>query len=224
MHRIRELREEKGLTQVRLAVSADMNPATLNRIEMGKANPNLKTLERLADALGITVSRLLEDDSPKGLEPPLPFSSEPSEAERRLTQAPEVLGAYILGRMERHEADLYADDSPHFRTATSATLWLAGVEEEASFWTDWALEQAVKIMPVPRTGSQILDGIGAFVDGLEVMGFMLSFVGLKNRAEERIKSMNDTPDEIAALRLAKADAAVDEARARLEDLRTAHEA
>ena len=65
MQRIRELREEKGLTQVRLAVAADMNPATLNRIEMGKASPNLKTLERLADALDITVSRLLEDDSPK---------------------------------------------------------------------------------------------------------------------------------------------------------------
>ncbi len=55
MQRIRELREEKGLTQVRLAVAADMNPATLNRIEMGKASPNLKTLERLADALGVEV-------------------------------------------------------------------------------------------------------------------------------------------------------------------------
>jgi transcriptional regulator with XRE-family HTH domain len=77
MHRIRELREEKGLTQVRLAVAADMNPATLNRIEMGKANPNLKTLERLADALDITVSRLLEGDSPKAqAPPPLDLNSE----------------------------------------------------------------------------------------------------------------------------------------------------
>jgi transcriptional regulator with XRE-family HTH domain len=216
MHRIRELREEKGLTQVRLAVSADMNPATLNRIEMGKANPNLKTLERLADALGITVSRLLEDDSPKGLEPPLPFSS---EAERRLTQAPEVLGAYILGRMERHEADLYADDSPHFRTATSATLWLAGVEEEASFWTDWAMEQAVKIMPVPRTGSPILDDVYALVDGLVVMGFMFSFPDLKNRAEERIKAMSDTPDEIATRRLEKTTALAEQSRGRFEEMR-----
>ena len=55
MQRIRELREERGLTQVRLAVDADMNPATLNRIEQGKANPNLKTLERLARALGVEV-------------------------------------------------------------------------------------------------------------------------------------------------------------------------
>jgi transcriptional regulator with XRE-family HTH domain len=55
MERIKELRAEKGLTQVRLAVAADMNPATLNRIEQGKANPNLKTLERLAAALDVEV-------------------------------------------------------------------------------------------------------------------------------------------------------------------------
>lgn len=83
MHRIRELREDKGLTQVRLAVAADMNPATLNRIEMGKANPNLKTLERLAGALDITVSRLLEDDSPK-VEPSL-FEDGADEQRRRFT-------------------------------------------------------------------------------------------------------------------------------------------
>jgi len=55
MRRVRELREEKGVTQVGLAVAAGMDPATLNRLEMGKANPNLKTLERLADALGVQV-------------------------------------------------------------------------------------------------------------------------------------------------------------------------
>lgn len=43
---------------MRLAVAADMNPATLNRIEQGKANPNIKTLERLADALGVGVAEL----------------------------------------------------------------------------------------------------------------------------------------------------------------------
>ena len=55
MRRVRELREEAGVSQVGLAVAAGMDPATLNRLEMGKANPNLKTLERLADALGVEV-------------------------------------------------------------------------------------------------------------------------------------------------------------------------
>lgn len=55
MERIRQLRKERGLSQVKLAVMADMDPATLNRLERGTGNPNLKTLERVADALGVEV-------------------------------------------------------------------------------------------------------------------------------------------------------------------------
>jgi transcriptional regulator with XRE-family HTH domain len=66
MDRIRELRNIKGVSQARLAVTAGMDPATLNRIEQGKGNPNLKTLEKLADALGVGVIDLLEE-APKAL-------------------------------------------------------------------------------------------------------------------------------------------------------------
>ena len=56
MERIRQLRKERGLSQVKLAVMADMDPATLNRLERGTGNPNLKTLERVAEALGVEVA------------------------------------------------------------------------------------------------------------------------------------------------------------------------
>jgi transcriptional regulator with XRE-family HTH domain len=56
MERIRQLRKERGLSQVKLAVMADMDPATLNRLERGTGNPNLKTLERVADALAVEVA------------------------------------------------------------------------------------------------------------------------------------------------------------------------
>jgi transcriptional regulator with XRE-family HTH domain len=56
MDRIRQLRKERGLSQVKLAVMADMDPATLNRLERGTGNPNIKTLERVADALGVEVA------------------------------------------------------------------------------------------------------------------------------------------------------------------------
>jgi transcriptional regulator with XRE-family HTH domain len=59
MERIRQLRKERGLSQAKLAVKADMDPATLNRLEQGKGNPNLKTLERVASALGVEVVDLL---------------------------------------------------------------------------------------------------------------------------------------------------------------------
>jgi transcriptional regulator with XRE-family HTH domain len=62
MERIRELRQQMGVSQVKLAVMADMDPATLNRLERGTGNPNLKTLERVAEALGVEVA----DFFPKG--------------------------------------------------------------------------------------------------------------------------------------------------------------
>ncbi len=66
MERIRQLRNEKGLSQAKLAVMADMDPATLNRLEQGKGNPNLKTIARVADALGVEVVELF----PKAPAPP----------------------------------------------------------------------------------------------------------------------------------------------------------
>jgi transcriptional regulator with XRE-family HTH domain len=82
MERIRQLRKEQGLSQAKLAVMADMDPATLNRLERGTGNPNLKTLERVADALGVEVADFFP-------EAPRRSSPEPSlfnglEDERRL--------------------------------------------------------------------------------------------------------------------------------------------
>src|SRR5215207_2411675 len=71
MERIRQLRKAKGLSQAKLAVMADMDPATLNRLEQGKGNPNIRTLERVAGALGVEVADLLGKASapPPSLEP-----------------------------------------------------------------------------------------------------------------------------------------------------------
>jgi len=77
VERIRELRRVRGVSQAKLAVIAGMDPATLNRIEQGKANPNLRTLEKLADALGVGVA----DFFPK------------AQAQLRLDLAGEQLGS-----------------------------------------------------------------------------------------------------------------------------------
>jgi DNA-binding XRE family transcriptional regulator len=61
-----------GLSQVKLAVRADMDPATLNRLEQGKGNPNLKTLERVAEALGVEVAEFFPKASSRSsVEPSL---------------------------------------------------------------------------------------------------------------------------------------------------------
>jgi transcriptional regulator with XRE-family HTH domain len=66
MEQLKRLRTEKGLSQAKLAVMAGMDPATLNRLEQGKGNPSLRTLERVANALDVNLAELLEDANPKG--------------------------------------------------------------------------------------------------------------------------------------------------------------
>ncbi len=218
MQRIRELREEKGLTQVRLAVAADMNPATLNRIEMGRANPNLKTLERLAGALDITVSRLLEDDSPK-VQASLWPEEEPGEAERRLSKVPEALGEYIEGRAKQHDAEIRDPESPHFASATAGTLYLAGIENEFDAWCSWAARKMPEIMPTREgLGKQI---VGTLLDTFNVMGVMLFWGGMRKRARRRIQAMESVPDELATRRLEVSTARAEESQKRLIELKVA---
>lgn len=55
---VRQLREERGLTQRQLADAADINPTWVSHIESGRTNPAWGTVARLAGALGVPVSEL----------------------------------------------------------------------------------------------------------------------------------------------------------------------
>lgn len=50
--RIRELRDELGWSQERLAEQADMSVTHLSVIERGLANPTIATVQKIATALG----------------------------------------------------------------------------------------------------------------------------------------------------------------------------
>jgi len=56
---IRTLRIQRGLTQRQLAAKADVEVTWLSRLERGHANPSLDTLRRLAQALGVRLSKLI---------------------------------------------------------------------------------------------------------------------------------------------------------------------
>ena len=66
---VRKRREEKELTQEALAERADLDPTYISGIERGMRNPSVLSVLRIAKALGITTSKLMEkvDDngSPK---------------------------------------------------------------------------------------------------------------------------------------------------------------
>ena len=56
---IRKVREEKGLTQEKLAALADLHRAYIGQIERGEKNIGLKNLEKIAKALRVDVKGLL---------------------------------------------------------------------------------------------------------------------------------------------------------------------
>jgi transcriptional regulator with XRE-family HTH domain len=61
--RIRELRVQQQITQEEMDTGDDGIPyRTMQNIESGKSNPNLKTMYRLARRLGIHPSELLKVD------------------------------------------------------------------------------------------------------------------------------------------------------------------
>jgi transcriptional regulator with XRE-family HTH domain len=57
---LRKLREEKGLSQEKLARLADVANNTIIKIEVGKnQNPTLDTLKKIANALEVSVDDLI---------------------------------------------------------------------------------------------------------------------------------------------------------------------
>ena len=58
--RLQELRERQGLTQRDLADKSGVSREYIARLETARQDPTLSTLETLAKALGVKVSRLIE--------------------------------------------------------------------------------------------------------------------------------------------------------------------
>ena len=56
---IRRMREERGLSQEKLAALADLHRAYIGQIERGEKNIGLKNLQKIAKALGVKAKDLL---------------------------------------------------------------------------------------------------------------------------------------------------------------------
>ena len=56
--RIKQLRNEKGLSQEKLALKADIDRTYLAGVEQGKRNPSLRSLEKIVIALEVTFQEL----------------------------------------------------------------------------------------------------------------------------------------------------------------------
>ena len=56
---LRVIRKQKGLTQAQLSAASGVNRVCIAKYETGISVPSLKTAEKLADALGVTVDELI---------------------------------------------------------------------------------------------------------------------------------------------------------------------
>ena len=56
---IRKLREKKGLSQEKLADIADLHRTYIGHVERGEKNLTLRSLERIAKALGVSARDLI---------------------------------------------------------------------------------------------------------------------------------------------------------------------
>ena len=57
--RIKELREENGMTQMQLALRLDLNHRTISHYEKGVSQPDIQTIEKLCEIFQVTADYLL---------------------------------------------------------------------------------------------------------------------------------------------------------------------
>jgi len=55
---IQKLREQKGISQQDLAAKCNFEKSNMSRLEAGRVNPTLSTLEKVANALDVTLVEL----------------------------------------------------------------------------------------------------------------------------------------------------------------------
>ena len=59
---IKRVRVAKNLSQKEVITAIDMGAAMYSRIESGKTEPSLSTLEKIAKALGVSLTELIQND------------------------------------------------------------------------------------------------------------------------------------------------------------------
>ena len=58
--KLAKIRREKGLTQIALSIESGVPRVSISRYENGRVSPNVRILERLANALGVSIDELID--------------------------------------------------------------------------------------------------------------------------------------------------------------------
>jgi transcriptional regulator with XRE-family HTH domain len=135
MEEIKRLRKARGLSQAKLAALADLDPSTVSQIETGARRANMRTLERLATALGAEVGDLF----------PLGQAPLPDLEDERRDPYLDVWIRHLERRAAAWDKLVQKADSKIFRDVGAALEYNAHVQREA-----WALiKGTVDLVPGP---------------------------------------------------------------------------
>lgn len=64
--RLKQIRKENGISQLKLAIELNTNQNTISRYETGEREPGINELIRIADYFNVSIDYLLErTDNPK---------------------------------------------------------------------------------------------------------------------------------------------------------------
>ncbi len=63
---LKRIRQEKEMTQMEVAVKSGLPLGTVVRIEAGGVNPRVDTADKIATALGVSITDLLSDRAQAG--------------------------------------------------------------------------------------------------------------------------------------------------------------
>jgi Predicted transcriptional regulator with C-terminal CBS domains len=58
--KIQKIRKEKGLTQKKLSELSNIHEVQIRQYELGKANPKIETINKIANALNVDICNLIE--------------------------------------------------------------------------------------------------------------------------------------------------------------------
>lgn len=72
---IKRIRKEKGITQKQLGEKLGISQAAIGQFESNKANPKIETIQKIADALNVTVNEIIPNSDDKYMKIGLEYSA-----------------------------------------------------------------------------------------------------------------------------------------------------
>ncbi len=139
---IRALRRKRGLTLVQLAAASGLSQPFLSQLELGRSRPSMRSLFRIAGALGTTQQALLGLAEPAAVAPP---AAAVASGGRLLLHSENSAGTDVteLSDVPAEFSELYVHDRHELLYVAQGTIELELMRSAASTFTTLGPRESV---------------------------------------------------------------------------------